>query len=311
MEKITIIGAGNVGSTCANVIAKTNLSRELILLDVVEGLAEGKALDIWQTSSIHDFHTRLTGVTDDYSKTKGSCIIIITCGASRKPGMSRDDLINTNADIVKDVTEKALKYSPDAIIIVVTNPLDVMTYVAYKASKKKREKVFGMSSMLDAGRFETFIANAVNISPKDIHSLIIGGHGDKIVPLTRYTYAEGIPVEQLIKKTELKKIVEKTKKGGEEILGLIGKSAWFASGAAIAEMAIAVVDNARRVFPVCTYLDGEYGFSDICLGVPVILGKNGIEKIIQIELNDEETKMLKNSANAVKKVIKLLNGSHK
>ena len=300
MEKITVIGAGNVGATCANVIAHKDLAREVVIVDVKEGLAEGKALDIWQTSSINNFGTRVTGTTNDYLKTKGSGIIIITSGIPRKPGMSRDDLIKTNAGIVKEVTEKAIKYSPDAIIIVVSNPLDVMTYAAYKTANKSSSKVFGMAGILDTGRYRAFIANALNVSPKDIHSLLLGGHGDTMVPLPRYTSVSGIPITELLAKDEIEKIVERTKKGGGELVNLMGTSAWYAPGAAVAQMVEAIVDDERRIFPVCTLLQGEYGIKDIYLGVPVILGKNGIEEVIELQLNKGEQKLLEASSNSVK-----------
>ncbi len=307
MNKITVIGAGNVGATVANVVAHKDLSKELVILDIKEGVAEGKALDIWQTSSIQHFNTRVIGVTNDYLATKGSGIIVITSGLPRKPGMSRDDLIKINAGIVKDVTEKAIKYSPDAIIIVVSNPLDVMTYTAYKVANKSSNKVFGMAGILDTGRYRAFLANALNVSPTDIHALLLGGHGDTMVPLPRYTSVNGIPVTQLLGKEELDKIVDRTKKGGGELVNLMGTSAWYAPGAAAAQMVEAIVDDQRRIFPVCACLKGEYGEKDVYLGVPVILGKNGIEEIIEIELNKAEKKLLEESANSVRGVIKVLN----
>ncbi len=307
MNKITVIGAGNVGATVANVVAHKDLSKELVILDIKEGVAEGKALDIWQTSSIQHFNTRVIGVTNDYLATKGSGIIVITSGLPRKPGMSRDDLIKINAGIVKDVTEKAIKYSPDAIIIVVSNPLDVMTYTAYKTANKCSNKVFGMAGILDTGRYRAFLADALNVSPTDIHALLLGGHGDTMVPLPRYTSVNGIPVTQLLGKEELDKIVDRTKKGGGELVNLMGTSAWYAPGAAAAQMVEAIVDDQRRIFPVCACLKGEYGEKDVYLGVPVILGKNGIEEIIEIELNKAEKKLLEESANSVRGVIKVLN----
>ncbi|MDP3462538.1 MAG: malate dehydrogenase [Bacteroidales bacterium] len=306
MERITVIGAGNVGATCANVIAHKDLAKEVVLVDIKEGIAEGKALDIWQTSSINHFNTRVTGVTNDYLKTKGSGVIVITSGLPRKPGMSRDDLIKTNAAIVKDVTEKAVKYSPDAIIIVVSNPLDVMTYAAYQASNKPSRKVFGMAGTLDTGRYRAFLANALNVSPTDIHALLMGGHGDTMVPLPRYTSINGIPVTELLGKDELDKIVERTKKGGGELVNLMGTSAWYAPGAAAAQMVEAIVDDQNRIFPVCAYLQGEYGLKDVYLGVPVKLGRRGIEEIIEVDLNKDEKKLLYDSSDAVKSVMKVL-----
>jgi len=306
MKKITVIGAGNVGATCANVIAHKDLAREVVLVDIKEGVAEGKALDIWQTSSILNFNTRVTGVTNDYLKTKGSGIVVITSGLARKPGMSRDDLIKTNAIIVKEVTEKVIKYSPEAIIIVVSNPLDVMTYAAYKAARKDSRKVFGMAGILDTGRYKAFLSEALNVSPKDIHSLLLGGHGDTMVPLPRHTSVSGIPVTELLNKEEIDKIVERTKKGGGELVNLMGTSAWYAPGAAAAQMVEAIVDDQQRVFPVCTLLNGEYGLKDVYLGVPVKLGANGIEEIIELKLNKEEMKALEDSANSVKSMLKVL-----
>ena len=306
MNKITVIGAGNVGATCANVIAHKDLANEVVLLDIKEGLAEGKALDIWQTSSINHFNTRVVGSTNDYLKTKGSGIIVITSGIPRKPGMSRDDLIKTNASIVKEVTEKSIKYSPDAIIIVVSNPLDVMTYAAFLAANKDPHKVFGMAGILDTGRYKAFLANALGASPSDIHAMLLGGHGDTMVPLPRYTSVSGIPVTELLGKEEIDKIVDRTRKGGGELVSLMGTSAWYAPGAAVSQMVEAIVDNQKRIFPVCAYLNGEYGIKKLYLGVPVKLGKAGVEEIIEISLNTEEKKLLSSSAESVKKVMKVL-----
>ncbi len=307
MKKITVIGAGNVGATCANVIAHKDLAREVVLVDIKEGVAEGKALDIWQTSSINNFSTRVTGVTNDYLKTKGSGVIVITSGIPRKPGMSRDDLIKTNASIVKEVTEKAIRYSPDAIIIIVSNPLDVMTYAAYKAANKVSKKVFGMAGILDTGRYRAFLANALDVSPKDIHAMLMGGHGDSMVPLRRYTSVAGIPITELLNDEELDAIDERTKKGGGELVNLMGTSAWYAPGAAAAQMVEAIVDDQKRIYPVCAYLNGEYGLKDIYMGVPVILGKEGVEEVIELKLNTREKEMVKESAKSIKEVIGILN----
>lgn len=306
MRKITVIGAGNVGATCANVIAQKDLCREVVIVDIKEGVAEGKALDIWQTSSINHFNTRVTGATNDYLKTKGSGIVVITSGLPRKPGMSRDDLIKTNASIVTDAVERVIRYSPEAIIIVVTNPLDVMTYAAYKAARKDSRKVFGMAGILDTGRYKAFIANALHVSPKDIHSMLLGGHGDTMVPLPRYTSISGIPVTELLNKEEIEKIVERTRKGGGELVNLMGTSAWYAPGAAAAQMVEAIVDDQRRIFPVCALLKGEYGMKDVYMGVPVILGADGIEEVIELKLNAAELKLVKESAESVKATMKLL-----
>ena len=306
MNKITVIGAGNVGATCANVIAQKDLTNEVVLVDIKEGLAEGKALDIWQSSSILNFNTRVVGVTNDYKRTEGSEIIVITSGLPRRPGMSRDDLIKTNALIVKEVTEKSVKHSPDALLLVVSNPLDVMTYTTALASGKAADKVFGMAGILDQGRFKAFLADALGGSPNDIHGLLLGGHGDTMVPLPRYTSVNGIPLMDLLDKEVIDKIVERTRKGGGEIVGLLGTSAWYAPGAAVAQMVEAIVKNQKRVFPISTRLNGQFGLKDVYVGVPVRLGRKGIEKIIEIKLNDEEMGQLQASANAVREVMKVL-----
>ncbi|MFC2115350.1 malate dehydrogenase [Bacteroidota bacterium] len=308
MDKITVIGAGNVGATCANVIAHKNLAKEVILVDIKPGIAEGKALDIWQTSSINNFDTRVIGVTDDYERTKDSGIVIITSGIPRSPGMSRDDLIKTNAGIVKEVTQKAVKASPDAILIVVSNPLDVMTYAAQLASGKSSDKVFGMAGILDTGRYNAFIAEALDVSPNDVSSLLLGGHGDTMVPLPRFTSVGGVPLNELLSDEKSEAIVERTRKGGGELVKLMGTSAWYAPGAAAALMAEAIVDDQKRVFPISMRLDGQYGMKDVYLGVPVVLGKDGIEKVIEIDLNQDEMNKLKESANAVKSVMQVFDG---
>lgn len=306
MDKITVIGAGNVGATCANVIAHKDLAKEVVLVDIKEGVAEGKALDIWQSSSINNFNSRVIGSTNDYLKTRGSGVVVITSGLPRKPGMSRDDLIKTNAGIVKDVTEKVIRYSPEAIVIVVSNPLDVMTYAAYLAANKPSNRVFGMAGTLDTGRYKAFLADALDVSPKDIHAMLLGGHGDTMVPLPRYTSVNGIPVTELLDKDVIAKIVERTRKGGGELVNLMGTSAWYAPGAAAAQMVEAIVDDQKRIFPVCACLNGEYGLKNIYLGVPVKLGRQGVEEIIEIELNQDEKKLLTESANSVKSVMKIL-----
>lgn len=306
--KITVVGAGNVGATCANVIAEKELCKEVILIDIKEGLAEGKSLDMWQTAPINLYDTKSLGYTNDYSKTAGSEVVVITSGLPRKPGMSRDDLIATNAGIVKSVTENIIKYSPDAKIIVVSNPLDVMTYVAYLTAKTDPNKVFGMAGILDTARYRAFLADALNVSPKEIQAVLMGGHGDTMVPLPRYTTVGGIPVTELISEEKLNAIVERTKVGGGEIVKLLGTSAWYAPGAAAAQMVEAIVRDQKRVFPVCAWLQGEYGLKDIYIGAPVIMGKNGIEKIIELQLNDAEKALLNESAEAVKGVMDVLDG---
>ena len=301
--KVTVVGAGNVGATCANVIAHKELIREVILLDIKEGIAEGKALDIWQTSGVNNYDTRVTGVTNDYSKTAGSDVVVITSGLPRKPGMSRDDLISTNAEIVKSVTENIIKHSPDTILIVVSNPLDVMTYCAYVSSKLPSTKVMGMAGILDTARYRAFLAEALDCSPKDISAMLLGGHGDTMVPLPRYTTVSGIPVTELIDDEKLNAIVERTKKGGGELVALMGTSAWYAPGAAAAQMVESILRDQKRIFPVCTWLNGEYGQKEIYLGVPVVLGKKGIEKIIELKLNADEMNLLNESSKAVREVM--------
>ena len=304
--KVTVVGAGNVGATCANVIAQKELCNEVVLLDIKEGTAEGKSLDMWQTSPINLYDTRMTGSTNDYAATANSEVVVITSGLPRKPGMSRDDLIATNAGIVKSVTENIAKYSPDTIIIVVSNPLDVMTYCAYLTSGFDSSRVFGMAGILDTARYRAFLAEALDTSPKDIQAVLMGGHGDTMVPLPRYTTVAGIPVTELIAADKLEAIVQRTKGGGGELVNLMGTSAWYAPGAAAAQMVEAIVRDQKRIFPCCAWLQGEYGLKDIYLGVPVKLGKNGIEKIIELKLNADEKKLLADSAVSVKEVMSVL-----
>ncbi len=304
--KVTVVGAGNVGATCANVLAHNEIANEIVLLDIKEGTAEGKALDIWQTAPVNLYDSRIIGSTNDYTMTADSEVVVITSGLPRKPGMSRDDLIATNAGIVKSVTENIVKYSPNAKIIIVSNPLDVMCYTAYLAAKVNKNHVMGMAGVLDTARYRAFLATELNVSPKDIQALLMGGHGDTMVPLPRYTTVGGIPVTELIEKSKLDEIIERTKFGGGEIVKLLGTSAWYAPGAAAAQMVEAIVRDQKRVLPVCAWLEGEYGLNDIYLGVPVILGKNGIERIIEVDLNAEERQLLVDSAAAVKTVMDVL-----
>jgi len=304
--KVTVVGAGNVGATCANVLATREVCNEVVLLDIKEGFAEGKALDIWETSPINLYDTRTIGSTNDYNKTAGSDVVVITSGLPRKPGMSRDDLIATNAGIVKSVTEQIMVHSPEAILVIVSNPLDVMTYCAYLTAGIDSTKVIGMAGILDTARYRSFLAEELNVSPKDIQAVLMGGHGDTMVPLPRYTTVGGIPVTELIDDDKLDAIVNRTKKGGGEIVNLLGTSAWYAPGAAAAQMVEAIVKDQRRVFPACVWMQGEYGITDMYLGVPVILGKNGIEKVIELDLNDGERAMLANSEKAVREVKAIL-----
>ena len=304
--KITVVGAGNVGATCADVLAYREIANEVVLVDIKEGTAEGKALDIWQKAPINLYDTRTIGSTNDYEKTAGSDVVVITSGLPRKPGMTRDDLIETNAGIVKSVTENVIKHSPEAIIIVVSNPLDVMTYQAHLTSKMPRTKVMGMAGILDTARYRAFLAEALDVSPKDIQAVLMGGHGDTMVPLPRYTTVGGIPVTELIEKDKLDAIIERTKTGGGELVKLMGTSAWYAPGSAAAQMAEAIVKDQKRVFPVCIKLEGEYGIDNCYLGVPVVLGKNGVEKIIELDLNEEEKALLNTSKEHVKEVMDVL-----
>lgn len=308
MKKVTVVGAGHVGATCADVLAQRNFLDEIVLIDIKEGLAEGKALDIWESSPIKYFDTRVVGYTNDYSKTEGSDVVVITSGVPRKPGMSRDDLISTNAKIVMDVTKNVMSSAPDAIIIIVSNPLDVMTYAAHTASGKPASQVFGQAGVLDTARYRAFLANELNVSPMDIKALLLGGHGDTMVPLPRYTTVAGIPVTELIDKDKLDAIVARTRKGGGEIVNLLGTSAWYAPGAAAAQMVESVILNQRHIFPCCVRLDGQWGEKDIYLGSPVKLGRNGVEEIIEIDLNDEEMALLKASSQHVRDVMKVFDG---
>lgn len=304
--KVTVVGAGNVGATCADVLAYKEIANKIVLVDIKEGLSEGKSLDIFQKAPINLYDTKIIGSTNDYSKTKNSDVVVITSGLPRKPGMSRDDLIETNSKIVKSVTENIIKYSPDCIIIIVSNPLDVMTYQAHLTSQFPRERVMGMAGILDTSRFRAFLADELSVSPKDIQSLLLGGHGDTMVPLPRYTTVGGIPVEELIDEKRLKEIIERTKYGGGELVKMMGTSAWYAPGAAAAQMVESIIRDQRRIFPVCVKLDGEYGINDCYLGVPVILGSNGIKKIIELKLKSSEKKLLDESRVHVKEVMSVL-----
>jgi malate dehydrogenase len=306
MSKVTVVGAGNVGATCADVLAYREVAEEIVLIDIKEGIAEGKALDIWQKAPINQYDSRTVGSTNDYSKTANSNVVVITSGLPRKPGMTRDDLIETNAGIVKSVTENVVKHSPNAIIIVVSNPLDVMTYQAHLTSGFNRNKVIGMAGILDTARYRAFLAEELNVSGKEIQAILMGGHGDTMVPLPRYTTVAGIPVTELISKDKLDAIIERTKFGGGELVKLMGTSAWYAPGSAAAQMVEAILKNQRRVFPVCIKLDGEYGIDDCYLGVPVILGKNGVEKVLELDLNPEEKALLETSRGHVKEVMNVL-----
>ncbi len=304
MSKVTVVGAGNVGATVANVLAHKDIVKEVVLVDIVGDLARGKALDSWQQAPIDHYSTSLKG-TSDYKDTANSDIVVITAGIPRKPGMSRDDLISTNANIVTSVVKSIMEHSKNPIIIVVSNPLDVMTYAALKASGLDRTRVFGMAGILDTARYRAFLATELNVSPKDIQALLMGGHGDTMVPLPRYTTVAGIPVTELIDGDKLNAIVERTKVGGGELVKLMGTSAWYAPGAAAAQMVEAIVKDENRIFPVCVQLTGEYKLNNVFVGVPVKLSKKGIEQIIELNLNNDEMGLLHASAEHVREVMEV------
>jgi malate dehydrogenase len=306
MTKVSVIGAGNVGATCADVLAQREVANQVVLVDIKENFAEGKALDIWQTAPVNMYDTRVIGTTGDYSKTANSDVVVITSGLPRKPGMSRDDLIATNAKIVDSVTKQVVQHSPNAIIIVVSNPLDVMTYCSFLSANIPSNRVFGMAGVLDTARYRAFLAEELNVSPKDIQAMLMGGHGDTMVPLPRYTTVAGIPVTEMISEEKLTAIVNRTKSGGGEIVNLLGTSAWYAPGASAAHMVEAILKDQKRIVPVCAWLQGEYGLKDIYLGVPVKLGRNGIEEIIELKLNEDETALLNGSAKSVREVMGVL-----
>jgi malate dehydrogenase len=301
--KISIIGAGNVGATAAQIIVDKSLANEVVLIDVVEGIPQGKALDIQQSAAIQYSDTKIIG-TNTYESSSNSDIIVITAGIPRKPGMSRDDLVSTNANIVKAATEQAMKFSPNAIIIVVSNPLDVMTYVAFVTSHLPRHKVLGMSGVLDTARFKTFICAELNVSIENVSTLVLGGHGDSMVPLEKHTTIAGIPISELLPKNRIDAIIERTRNGGAEIVKYLKTgSAYYAPAASVVQMIDAIVNNRNRIMACCVYLTGEYGYNNICLGVPVKIGSRGIEEIELIKLNDEEAASFEKSAHDVKEQI--------
>ena len=303
--KVTVIGSGNVGATVAECVARKDMVREVVLVDIVEGMPQGKALDMQQAAPIHGYDTRVTG-SNDYQATAGSDVCVITAGLPRKPGMSRDDLLSKNASIVRSVTEQFVAGSPDAIIIVVSNPLDVMTYVAHSAANTDPSRVLGMAGVLDTARYRAFIAIELGVSVRDVQALLMGGHGDTMVPLPRYTTVSGIPLEQLMPRERIDQIVERTKFGGGEIVKLMGTSAWYAPGAAAAEMVEAIIKDSGRVLPCAAHLAGKYGIQDLFIGVPVRLGKNGAEEIIEVDLDEKEQALLDDSAAHVREAIESL-----
>ncbi len=299
--KITVVGAGAVGATTADNIVRRELAQELVLLDIKEGLSEGKALDMFQTATLLGFDTKITGSTNDYAKTAGSDVVVITSGIPRKPGMTREELIGTNANIVKGVTENILKHSPDAIIIIVSNPMDTMTYLALKASGIPKNRIIGMGGILDSARFKTYLSLAMDCPPNDIHGTVVGGHGDTtMIPLTRLATRNGVPVSQFLAAEALQKVAADTMVGGATLTKLIGTSAWYAPGAASAALVESIVRDQKHIFPCCVALDGEYGQSDICLGVPVVIGKSGWEQIVDYKLTDDEQAAFGKSADAVR-----------
>jgi malate dehydrogenase len=299
--KITVVGAGAVGATVADNIARKELCEELALLDIKEGLAEGKALDMTQTAALFGFDTKITGSTNDYSKTKGSKVVVITSGIPRKPGMTREELIGTNANIVKGVTQNILQHSPDAIVIVISNPMDTMTYLTMQSSGLPKNRIIGMGGILDSARFKCYLSAALNCSPNDLNAVVIGGHGDTtMIPLIRYATWNSVPVTQFLSADQQQKVVSDTMVGGATLTKLIGTSAWYAPGASGAALVESIVRDEKRLFACSVPLDGEFGQKDICLGVPVIIGKNGWEKIIDYKLNKEEQELFNKSADAVR-----------
>lgn len=304
MSKVSIIGAGEVGVSCATCLAERDFVNEIVIVDVKQGLAEGKALDLRQSAALKRFDTIVKGVTADYAETSYSDVVVITSGIARKPGMERSDLIVTNADIVRKVSKNVAMYSPNAVIVVVSNPLDILCYCAWKSSGFPSNRVMGMSGLLDVARYKSFIADALKVSTKDIQALILGGHGKTMVPMPRYTTIGGIPIRNLLSEDKVQEAIHRTQLGGEEIINHLGRSGWYAAGAAVCEMVESVICDQRRVFPVCAYLNGEYGCEDIYLGVPVILGKNGVEKIIELEFDPEDKERFDVSHQEVKTTLK-------
>ncbi|MDY0780180.1 malate dehydrogenase [Tenacibaculum sp. IB213877] len=299
--KVTVVGAGAVGASCAEYIAIKNFASEVVLVDIKEGFAEGKAMDLMQTASLNGFDTKITGTTGDYSKTAGSDICVITSGIARKPGMSRDELLGINAGIVKSVVSSLIEHSPNTIIIVVSNPMDTMTYLVHKATGLPKHRIIGMGGALDSARFKYRLAEALEAPISDVDGMVIGGHSDKgMVPLTRLATRNSVPVSEFLSEERLEQVKQDTKVGGATLTGLLGTSAWYAPGAAVSGLVQAIACDQKKIYPCSALLDGEYGLSDLCIGVPVVLGKNGIEKIVEINLSAEEKEALTSSAEAVK-----------
>ncbi|MBL7896603.1 MAG: malate dehydrogenase [Bacteroidia bacterium] len=305
--KVSVIGAGNVGASCAEYIALNRIASEVVILDIKENFAEGKALDLMQTATLNGFNTRISGSTNDYTKTANSDVVVITSGIPRKPGMTREELIGINAGIVKTVTENVLKNSPNAIIIVVSNPMDTMTYLALKSSKLPKQRVIGMGGILDSSRFKYYLSTALNVPASDVQGYVVGGHGDTtMIPLTRLATYNGTPVSKYMDAEKLKKVAADTMVGGATLTGMLGTSAWYAPGASVAALVDSIVNDHKKLYTCCVALDGEYGQKDICLGVPVVIGKNGWEKIVDFNLNDEEKAAFAKSADAVRNMNNVL-----
>lgn len=299
--KVTIVGAGNVGATCADAIAYKRIASEIVLLDIREGFAEGKALDIMQTQTTLGFNTKVVGCTNDYSKTAGSDVVVITSGIPRKPGMTREELIGINAGIVKGVSENLLSHSPNAIVVVVSNPMDTMTYLALKATGLPKNRIIGMGGALDSSRFKTYLSQALDKPANDIHGMVIGGHGDTtMIPLTRLAAYNGVPVSEFLSQEELSKVAADTMVGGATLTALLGTSAWYAPGASVAFLVDSILNDQKKIIPCSVYLEGEYGQDDICIGVPCIIGKNGVESIVELSLNDSEKELFAKSSDAVR-----------
>lgn len=307
MAKVTVVGAGNVGATCANVLATREICSELVLLDIKEGFAEGKILDIFQTATLMDFDTKITGVTSDYAATANSDVVVITSGIPRKPGMTREELIGTNASIVKGVVAEILKHSPKAIILIVSNPMDTMTYLALKSSGAPKNQIFGMGGALDTARFKCYLSKALGVNSNEVEGMVIGGHGDTtMIPLISKAAYKGIPVEKCAKKDVLDGVVSDTMVGGATLTKLLGTSAWYAPGAAAAYVVESIVRDQKKVVPSCCMLSGEYGQTDICIGVAAVIGKNGVEKILELDLTADEKALFAASADAVRATNALL-----
>jgi malate dehydrogenase len=301
MSKVTVVGAGNVGATCANVLLFNEVADHIVMLDVKEGISEGKALDMLQTASLLGFDSKLVGCTNDYAQTADSDVVVITSGIPRKPGMTREELIGVNAGIVKSVSENILKFSPNAIIVVVSNPMDTMTYLALKTTGLPKNKIIGMGGTLDSSRFKCYLSKALNANPTEVEGLVIGGHGDTtMIPLTRFASYKGRPVADVLDKVTLDKVVADTMVGGATLTGLLGTSAWYAPGAAAAYLVESIIHDQKKIIPCCVSLEGEYGQNDICIGVPVVIGKNGVEEIVDYKLNAEEIALFEKSAAAVR-----------